>query len=40
LIREADFKIIAVVIDKKNHVEKYKELAFHPYNYCLTAILE
>ncbi len=40
LIREADFKVIAVVIDKKNHVEKYKELAFHPYHYCLTAILE
>ena len=40
LIREGDFKVIAVVIDKKNHVEKYKELAFHPYHYCLTAILE
>ena len=40
LVREADFKTIAVVIDKKTHVEKYKELAFHPYHYCLTAILE
>lgn len=40
LIGEADFEIIAVVIDKKNHVEKYEELAFHPYHYCLTAILE
>ncbi len=40
LIREADFKIITVVIDKKNHVEEYKEMAFHPYHYCLTAILE
>jgi len=40
LIKQADFEIIAVVIDKKNHVEKYEKLTFHPYHYCLTAILE
>lgn len=40
LIRKTNFKIIAVVIDKKNHIEKYKEAAFHPYHFCLAAILE
>ncbi|OYD17179.1 hypothetical protein CH333_01780 [candidate division WOR-3 bacterium JGI_Cruoil_03_44_89] len=40
LLKETNFKIIAVVIDKKNHIEKYKEAAFHPYHFCLAAILE
>jgi hypothetical protein len=35
-----DYKIIAVVIDKKVHIERYHEAAFHPYHYCLTTLLE
>jgi hypothetical protein len=32
--------IITVVIDKKSHIEQYGDEAYHPYHYCLTALLE
>lgn len=32
--------VITVVIDKKAHIERYGESAYHPYHYCLTAMLE
>lgn len=32
--------VITVVIDKKRHVETYGVAAYHPYHYCLTALLE
>jgi hypothetical protein len=35
-----DYRIINVVIDKKKHVENYGKAAYHPYHYCLTAMLE
>ena len=35
-----NYKIIAVVIDKKNHIEHYGSAAFHPYHYCLAVLLE
>jgi hypothetical protein len=34
------YKIIAVVLDKKEHKERYGPAAFHPYHYCLAALLE
>jgi len=37
---DARYKIISVVIDKKKHLERYGNHTFHPYHYCLTAILE
>lgn len=40
LVREARFTLVAVVIDKQEHLEKYGESAWHPYHYCLTALLE
>lgn len=40
LLERSDFRIIAVVIDKKSHIERYKEAAFHPYHYCLACLLE
>ncbi len=40
LVKRADFRVIAVVIDKKSHVERYGEAAFHPYHYCLASLLE
>jgi len=35
-----DYRIITVVIDKKTHIERYAEAAFHPYHYCLAVLLE
>lgn len=35
-----DYKVIAVVIDKKSHIERYQAAAFHPYHYCVAALLE
>lgn len=39
-LHNMEYKIITVVIDKKNHIEKYGKTAYHPYHYCLMAILE
>jgi hypothetical protein len=39
-IKEQDYRIITVVIDKKTHIEQYGEIAYHPYHYCLAALLE
>lgn len=38
--REQDYTVVTVVIDKKAHIERYQEAAFHPYHYCLAAVLE
>ena len=35
-----EYIVIAVVIDKKTHIERYQESAFHPYHFCLGVILE
>jgi len=40
IFSEQKFMLITVVIDKKVHMERYGEAAFHPYHYCLTAMLE
>jgi hypothetical protein len=32
--------LILVIIDKKRHIEKCGKLAFHPYHFSLTALLE
>ena len=39
-IKEQEYRIITVVIDKKTHTERYGEAAYHPYHYCLTILLE
>jgi len=39
-IKGQDYCVITVVIDKKIHVERHGEAAYHPYHYCLTALLE
>lgn len=39
-IEEQDYYVITVVIDKKTHIERHGEAAYHPYHYCLTALLE
>ncbi len=38
-LKNMDYIVITVVIDKKAHIERYQEFAYHPYNYCLVAIL-
>jgi len=40
LIEKAKYTVIAVIIDKKRHVEKYGTWLFEPYHYCLTAMIE
>lgn len=40
LVSNADYTIINVVIDKKNHIENFGTVAWHPYNYCLAVMLE
>ena len=35
-----DYMIIGVVIDKKSHIRRYGSAAYHPYHYCLAALLE
>jgi hypothetical protein len=39
-IKERDYRIITVIIDKKTHIERYSEAAYHPYHYCLAVLLE
>lgn len=39
-LRKQDYVLIMVVIDKKSHIERYGEAAYHPYHYCLAVMLE
>lgn len=39
LIANADYRVINVVIDKKDHVQKFGSSAWHPYHYCLANML-
>lgn len=39
-VRDTSFELFAVVLDKKNHRERYGNSAHHPYNLCLTFLLE
>ena len=40
LLRDFDYKVISVVIDKKEHRDRYTIWRFHPYHYCLQVMLE
>jgi hypothetical protein len=39
-IRTAQFQIITIVIDKKNHISYYGVKAHHPYHRCMELMLE
>lgn len=39
VIHRAKFRMVCVVIDKQTHSEKYTS-PFHPYHYCLTAMVD
>jgi hypothetical protein len=40
LIANATYRVVTVVIDKKEHMRRYTAWVFHPYHYCLTVLLE
>jgi hypothetical protein len=40
IIKDAEFTVIAVAINKKKYIEKYGKIAQNPYTICLTYILE
>jgi Protein of unknown function (DUF3800) len=40
MIAQCDYAAIAVLIDKKEHTDRYKIWRFQPYHYCLTAMME
>jgi len=37
---DQDYRLVTVVIDKKAHIERYGKAAYHPYHYCLAALME
>ncbi|QGP92268.1 hypothetical protein MGLY_16390 [Neomoorella glycerini] len=39
-LQEQRYVLIVVVIDKKSHIERYGNAAYHPYHYCMAAMLE
>ena len=40
MLEQWDFKVITVLIDKKAHHDQYTVWRYHPYYYCLAAMLE
>lgn len=40
LLATATYRVFTAVIDKKEHMRRYKVWRFHPYHYCLTVLLE
>ena len=39
-LAHGEYRIIGVVIDKKSHIKRYGSAAYHPYHYCLAALLQ
>jgi hypothetical protein len=40
LFSRLEYKVITVVMDKGTHLQRYDQSAWHPYHYCLLALLE
>lgn len=40
LLKDLDFRVITVVLDKKAHRDQYQMWHYHPYHYCLKVLLE
>lgn len=40
LLQDLDYVVIAAVIDKLEHLNRYHSWVYDPYHYCLTVILE
>ena len=39
-IRDSEYSAITVLIDKKEHIERYVVWRFQPYHYCMTVMME
>jgi len=39
-LSQQDYYLVGMVIDKKTHIERYGSAAYHPYHFCLAALLE
>lgn len=40
LLRNLEYKVITITIDKQEHIQRYKVWQFEPYHYCLTVMVE
>ena len=40
IIRDMEYALCTVVLDKKSHLERYQGSAHHPYHYCMDLLLE
>lgn len=40
LLKDMEYAICVVVLDKKTHLKRYQKSAFHPYHYCMNVLLE
>jgi hypothetical protein len=40
LLRESTYRVITVVVDKREHRERYQVWRFDPYHYCMTNLVE
>jgi hypothetical protein len=40
LIEDATYRVVTVIIDKKEHRDKYKVWRYQPYHYCMAVLLE
>jgi hypothetical protein len=40
LIEELDYTVVTVVIDKLEHLTRYRQWSAHPYHYCLLVLVE
>lgn len=39
-LRDWEYRVITVYLDKKTHVERYGDWAYDPYHYCLKVLME
>jgi hypothetical protein len=35
-----EYRVISVVLDKQHHIRRHGDAAYHPYHFCLAALLE
>lgn len=40
LVDNSNYIVCTVVLDKKSHLNRYGDTAYHPYHYCLNVLLE
>lgn len=40
LLRDMEYCLCSIVLDKSTHLQRYERSALHPYHYCMTMMLE